>query len=205
LVLTPDIRMQITGVVLAGGRATRMGGSDKGLIRLGTRTMAEHVLHALRPQVSDLLINANRNLDIYRRFGCPVIADAMDGYCGPLAGMASALRVARTPLLLTVPCDSPFVPVCLAERLHAGMVGQDAEIAVAESGGRLEPVFALIQTALYDSLLDFLNAGERKIDRWYARHRMTAIDFSDLPDAFRNINTPADVDAAAARLATIPA
>lgn len=203
MTLPPEIRMQITAVVLAGGRATRMGGEDKGLLRVGGTAMVRHVIDALRPQASDLLINANRNLEAYRQYGTGVITDFIAGYCGPLAGMASAMRVARTPYLLTAPCDSPFVPACLAERLYRGLVEQDADIAVADSGGRLEPVFALIKTALLDSLLAFLAAGERKIDLWYGRHRIAAVDFSDRPETFLNLNTPEDIASAEAKLANI--
>ncbi|MGQ0656854.1 MAG: molybdenum cofactor guanylyltransferase MobA [Chromatiales bacterium] len=197
----PKTRRDITGVILAGGRATRMGGEDKGLIEVAGRTMVESVLNALRPQVSDLLINANRNLDRYRAYGLPVVADMIEGYCGPLAGMASAMRVARTRYLLSAPCDSPFIAGDLAARLHARLVESDAEISVADSGGRLEPVFALIDCQLLSALLSYLDSGERKIDRWYALHRMVATDFSDRPDMFLNLNTPEDILAAETRLA----
>lgn len=197
-----NIRSQTTGVILAGGRATRMGGDDKGLIRVSGRTMVEHVVRALRPQVSDLLINANRNQDRYREYGLPVIADWIEGYCGPLAGMASAMKIARTRWLLTAPCDSPFVSADLAARLHARVAQTDAEIGVADSGGQLEPVFALIDCALLSSLAAYLQAGDRKIDRWYEQHRMVTVDFSDLPAMFLNLNTPEDVALAESRFAT---
>ena len=165
--------------------------------------MVQHVLNALRPQVSDLFINANRNLQRYREFGLPVIADMIEGYCGPLAGMASAMQIARTRYLLTAPCDSPFVATNLAERLHAQLAEAEAQISVANSGGQLEPVFALIDCQLLPSLLAYLQAGERKIDRWYAQHRMVATDFSGQPDMFLNLNTPEDISAAEARLAEL--
>lgn len=197
----PAVRGQITGVILAGGRASRMGGEDKGLLRVGELTMVEHVIRALRPQVSDIFINANRNLERYREFGMTVITDLIEGYCGPLAGMASAMRVARTPWVLTVPCDSPFICQDLAARLHRGLQQAQAQIAVARSSAeQLEPVFALIDRTLLPSLLDYLNAGDRKIDRWYAKHAMTAVDFSDAQRMFLNLNTPQDVNAAVAQL-----
>ncbi len=197
----PQIRRDITGVILAGGRATRMGGEDKGLIAVAGRTLIETVISALRPQVSDLLINANRNLERYRACGLPVVTDMLEGYCGPLAGIASAMRVAKTPYILSVPCDSPLIAPDLAVRLHAGIKDNDAAIGVADSGGRLEPVFALIDCNLLQSLLAYLESGERKIDRWYAMHPMTAVDLSDHAEMFLNLNTPEDLAAAEARLA----
>lgn len=196
----PVVRSEITGVVLAGGRATRMGGEDKGLLRVAGRPMVEHVLRALRPQVSDLLINANRNLERYREFGVTVVSDFIEGYCGPLAGMASAMKVARTAYVLTAPCDSPFLSEDLAARLHRGLVRDGARIAVADSGERLEPVFALLDRTLLPSLLAYLDAGERKIDRWYAQHPMTRVDFSDEPGMFNNLNTPEELAAAEATM-----
>jgi molybdenum cofactor guanylyltransferase len=193
----PRIRSEITGTILAGGRGTRMGGEDKGLLRIGERTMVEHVIRALRPQVSDLFINANRNLEQYRAFGLTVVTDFIDGYCGPLAGVASAMKVARTPWLLVVPCDSPFICASLARRLHTAAIAENAEIAVARSTpDQLEPVFALIQRALLPALLDYLQAGDRKVDRWYAQHLMTTVEFSDFPAMFLNVNTPDQVRAA---------
>ena len=200
---TSSPRSQISAVILAGGRATRMGGVDKGLIEVRGRPMVEHVIAALRQQAADLFINANRNLDAYRQFGYPVLMDMVDGYCGPLAGMASAMRVAKTPWLLTAPCDSPFVPVDLGARLFQAITKNNAQIAVADSGGRLEPVFALIDCSLLPSLLDYLDSGERKIDRWYAMHPMVRVDFSDRPETFRNINTPEDVADVERQLAAV--
>lgn len=198
----PVVRSEITGVVLAGGRATRMGGEDKGLLRVAGRPMVEHVLRILRPQVSELLINANRNLERYREFGVTVVSDFIEGYCGPLAGMASAMKVARTAYVLTAPCDSPFLSEDLAARLHRGLVRDGARIAVADSGARLEPVFALVDRSLLPSLLAYLESGERKIDRWYAQHPMTRVDFSDEPGMFSNLNTPQELAAAEAMLHT---
>ncbi|MCG3202830.1 MAG: Molybdenum cofactor guanylyltransferase [Gammaproteobacteria bacterium] len=196
----PAVRGEITGVVLAGGRATRMGGADKGLLRVAGRPMVEHVLRALRPQVGNLLVNANRNIDRYREFGVTVVTDLMEGFCGPLAGMASAMQVARTAYVLSVPCDSPFLSEDLAARLHRGLVLDGARIAVADSGGRLEPVFALLDRSLLPSLLAYLEAGERKIDRWYAQHPMTRVDFADESAMFLNLNTPEEVAAAEATI-----
>lgn len=194
----------VTGLVLAGGRARRMGGHDKGLITLNGVPMAEHVLRALRPQVGAVLINANRNRDRYAQLGCPVIGDSEGGFLGPLAGMLSGMQAARTPLLASVPCDSPLVPHDLVARLLAALTAADARLAVAHDGERLQPVFALLDVTLRDDLQAFLAGGERKIDRWYARHACAQADFSDAPEAFRNVNTPEERQALERRLAGAP-
>jgi len=179
--------------VLAGGRARRMGGADKGLVRLAGRAMVARIAEALRPQVGTLLVNANRNLDAYgRAAGCPVLPDAVGDFAGPLAGMASGMLAAATPWLLTVPCDSPLVAPTLCERLLAPVADGAARIAVATDGARLQPVFAMLSCDLLEDLLAALEAGERKIDRWYARHAVIEVAFADHPQMFLNVNTPED-------------
>jgi molybdenum cofactor guanylyltransferase len=182
----------VTAVILAGGKARRMGGEDKGLIELHGRPLLEYIIAGLRPQVGHILINANRNLDRYRVFGYPVAADTAGSFLGPLAGMATGMQAVTTPLLLAVPCDSPFVPVALCDRLRRALDEADADISVAHDGIRMQPVFALLRCALLPSLLAYLGEGERKIDGWYARHRLALADFSAEPDVFLNLNTPAD-------------
>ncbi len=185
---------QITGVILAGGRARRMGGKDKGLIRLNNRPMIEYVIDALRPQVSALMINANRNIQTYAELsGCPVITDIISDYAGPLAGMASAMQAADTEYILTVPCDSPFIAGHLAARLYSALRQQRARLSVAGDGRRMQPVFALLPRSLLTDLLAFLNTGERKIDRWYQRHHTALANLSDAPDTFLNINSAEDL------------
>lgn len=191
---------KITGLVLAGGRATRMGGHDKGLIALCGKPMVAHVLERLRPQVDALVINANRNLEAYRRYRFPVVSDAFGEFAGPLAGMLSGMEAVETELLCTVPCDSPLVPPDLVERLRRVHAEAGAEIAVAAGLGRLQPVFALMHTRLREDLRQALERGERKIDRWYAGHAMVQVDFSDSPDTFLNVNTPEERDHLEARL-----
>lgn len=189
--MTSEARQSITGVILAGGRSSRMGGIDKGLLEINGQPMVTYIVRALRPQVGTLLINANRNLGVYSRLGeCQVVKDTVGDYAGPLAGMASAMQTATTPLILTVPCDSPLLARDLAHRLHQALYDDDAEIAVAVDGERLQPVFALLQCNLLASILGYLDAGDRKIDRWFARHRVTEVDFSDSGAMFYNINTP---------------
>ncbi len=188
-----DIKKRITGVALAGGQARRMGGVDKGLLKLNNKAMIEYVLDALKSQVNYVVINANRNHDIYEKYGYPIVSDELEGFCGPLAGFASAMKVIDTEFMLTVPCDSPFVPEDLVVRLYSKLQGQNADISVAHSGDRLQPVFSLIKKELNDSVSDYLSKGGRKIDRWFEQHKMVVTDFSDKPETFLNINTPDDM------------
>ena len=198
-----DVKEIITGVILAGGRAQRMGGCDKGLIKLLGKPLVEYVIRALKPQVAEMIINANRNRERYAAYGYPIIADLMDGFYGPLAGMASAMQAAKTPYIVTTPCDSPFVPSDLVKRLYGGIEKQAAEIAVAHNGERLQPVFALLDQNLRSSIIAYLKRGERKIDRWYEEHRLAIIDFSDQPNTFVNVNTPEDVETVESKLMQI--
>jgi molybdenum cofactor guanylyltransferase len=194
-------RPQITAIILAGGRATRMGGMDKGLVELAGRPMIAHVLAALAPQVERVLVNANRNLDRYAAFGWPVVADEDTGFLGPLAGLAAGLRAASTPLVLTAPCDCPLLAPDLVARLYSALEQERAEIAVPFDGERLQPVFALVRRELADSLAAYLGGGDRKIDRWFAQHRLAQVDFSDRPENFVNVNDPGERAALEARLA----
>jgi molybdopterin-guanine dinucleotide biosynthesis protein A len=178
-----------------------MGGSDKGLVPIAGRPMIEHVLERLVPQVKQVLINANRNLDRYSQYGFPVVCDSVGDFAGPLAGMASAMQNAKQAWLLTVPCDSPLLPADLAERMYAQMIRDDAEIAVADDGERMHPVFCLLRRDLLASVLEFLDGGERKIDRWFGQHHTVVVDFSDNPDAFLNVNRREDKALLEAKLA----
>lgn len=198
-------RAEVTGVVLAGGRARRMGGRDKGLVEVAGLPMAVHVARALHPQVGSLLLNANRNAAEYARItGCRVIADRVGEFAGPLAGMASAMQAAATPWLLTAPCDSPLIAPDLGPRLHAALADADARIAVATDGERLQPVFALLHCGLLADLVEYLDSGERKIDRWYARHRTAEVLLADRAEMFLNINTPGDRERLEQRLRALP-
>jgi molybdenum cofactor guanylyltransferase len=190
----PDARVrdQVTGVILAGGKATRMGGVDKGLVPIKGRPMIAWVIDALRPQVADVLINANRSRDSYSEFGCPVVDDGDKDFRGPLAGMASGMRAARTPYIAVVPCDSPLIGEELVRRLYAAAQSSGSPIAAVHDGERLQPVFALLSCELLDDLAGYLDEGERKIDRWYARHGYERVDFSDVAESFANINAPDD-------------
>ena len=178
---------ELTGMILAGGQGRRMGGLDKGLVPFAGRPLVAHVRDRLLGRVAEVLINANRHRDAYGELADRVIADAEEGFQGPLMGIYSGLRAASTPWLVVLPCDTPALPGDLVARLVAGL--GEADIAVADDGERLHPVVALIHTELADDLAAALAAGERKIDRWYARHAWRRVDVSDCPDAFANLNT----------------
>ena len=186
----------VTGVILAGGRAIRMGGEDKGLVLLRDRPMIQWGLDRLSPQVSTILISANRNIAQYAVFGYPIVADTAADFQGPLAGIAAALSQADTPWLVSVPCDSPLIPLDLVGRLHDQVVRGGARVGAAHDGQRLQPVFTLIHRDLLDDLVSYLQGGERKIDRWLERHAFRSVDFSDREEMFLNVNTPVDLQAA---------
>ena len=186
-----DIRdpVRVTGLVLAGGQGRRMGGVDKGLQVLRGRPMVEWVLDRLRPQVTEVVINANQNQAAYARYGARVVGDEIGGFAGPLAGLHAGMKANVHPFLATVPCDSPFLPPDLVARLHAGLVAEHADLAVAKTGDQPHPVFALVRESLAGHLAQFLTGGGRKIDAWYAALKVVEVGFDDEADAFRNINT----------------
>jgi len=184
----------VTGMVLAGGQGRRMGGVDKGLQLLHGKPMVAAVLGRLAPQVDEILINANQNLDAYGRFGHRVVPDTIGGFAGPLAGLHAGLGEARHALVLTVPCDSPFLPLDLFRRLYDQMGEKD--LAVAKTGDQPHPVFALVRKSVRKNLEEFLSSGGRKIDAWYAGLKVVEVLFDDEAEAFRNINTRAELDQA---------
>ena len=182
----------ITGLILAGGRGSRMGGVDKGLQHHQGIPLAMHALRRLQPQVGGVMINANRNLGAYEAMGVPVWPDALADYPGPLAGFLAGLEHCSTPLLVTVPCDTPGFPLDLVARLAAALEAEGADIAMAatlEDGERqVQPVFCLMKASLTGSLVQFTQSGQRKIDRWTAQHRCVEVVFEDA-HAFFNANT----------------
>ena len=190
--MKPVSQQQVSAVILAGGMGRRMGGQDKGQLELNGRPLIEYVLETIQPQVKTILINANRHQAEYARYGYPVVPDLLQGYQGPLAGFAAGMRAATTPYIVTLPCDGPFSPPDLVARMTTALEKEHADIAVAHDGERLQPVYALLPICLLSSLESFLAAGERKIDLWYAQHKMVRVDFSDVAKTFRNINTPQD-------------
>jgi molybdopterin-guanine dinucleotide biosynthesis protein A len=190
-------REDITGLILAGGRGSRMGGVDKGLQNFNGMPLALATLMRLAPQVGQVLINANRNLGAYESFGVPVWPDALPDFAGPLAGFLTGLERCETQWLVTVPCDTPLFPLDLVERLAAAADEQQAQIAMAagrEEDGQLrtQPVFCLLRVDLLESLVKFTSEGGRKIDKWTAQHRTAIVTFDrpeDPPRAFSNANT----------------
>ena len=193
---------RITGVLLAGGQGSRMGGVDKGLVELAGRPMAAHALERLAPQVDELIINANQNPVAWQAFGYPVFGDDIDGFAGPLAGLHAALMRAHHPFVVTAPCDSPFLPVDLVERLATALHAAGAQLAVAKTFDQPHPVFCLCRRDVAGHLGAFLASGGRKIDRWYASLNIVEVPFDDEEAAFRNINTRAELEAAAGALHT---
>ncbi|MBN3767366.1 molybdenum cofactor guanylyltransferase MobA [Burkholderia sp. Ac-20365] len=190
-------RESITGLLLAGGRGMRMGGADKGLQTLHGEPLALHVMRRLSPQTGPLLISANRHVERYADLGAPfhatVISDTLPDFPGPLAGLLAGLRTARTPFVLSAPCDTPGFPADLADRLATALEANDGSIATVtttDSQGEtsIHPVFALVRTSLADDLEGFLQAGERKVRTWYARHKAVEVAFPD-ERTFYNINS----------------
>ena len=187
----------VTGIVLAGGQGRRMGGIDKGLVPLAGRAMVTHVIDRLAPQVGAIVVNANQNAAAYAAFGHPVVADAVGGFAGPLAGLHAGMTAATTPYVVTVPCDSPFLPGDLVARLAAALAAAGAQLAVARTFDQPHPVFALVRRDVLPHLATFLASGGRKIDLWYASLAIVEVPFDDCAEAFRNINTRDELDAAA--------
>jgi len=178
---------RITGIVLAGGQGRRMGSVDKGLQALRGKPMVYWAIERLASQVDQILINANQNINEYARLGYRVVPDAVEGFAGPLAGLQAGMQAATHDLVVTVPCDSPFLPADLVGRLMAAL--GDKDLAVAKTGAQAHPVFALTRRNLLDHLTAYLAGGGRKIDAWYASLKVVEVAFDDEPEAFSNINT----------------
>lgn len=184
---------KVTGVILAGGLARRMNNQDKGLVLFHRRPMVSYAIDSIKPLVDQVIINANRNLDAYRQFGLPVVSDQNGNFEGPLAGILSAMTYTDAELLLVLPCDSPLITTDHLQRLLKAGLNPEIDVAVAFDGERLHPVFLAIKTTLESSLKNYLGSGERKIDRWLMKHRMTQVDFSNDPEVFVNVNTLAEL------------
>ncbi|WP_397390372.1 molybdenum cofactor guanylyltransferase MobA [Polynucleobacter sp.] len=189
----------ITGLILAGGRAQRMGGIDKGLIPFHDKPLIESAISRLKPQVSTILINANRSIAKYSHYGYPVLMDETPDFSGPLAGFSVGLKNCKTPYLLTSPCDSPLLPTDLAKTMSVELEDNNLELVFAsskEADGKVwsQPVFCLMKTSLQDSLNAFLSKGDLKIDRWFKELRSGTVVFEN-PQAFANVNTPEELAA----------
>ncbi|MBU3602673.1 molybdenum cofactor guanylyltransferase MobA [Polynucleobacter sp. AM-25C3] len=189
----------ITGLILAGGRAQRMGGIDKGLISFHGKPLIESAINRLKPQVSTILINANRSITKYSHYGYPVLMDETPDFSGPLAGFSVGLKHCKTPYLLTSPCDSPLLPSDIAEKMATELENQNLELVFAsskEDDGKIwaQPVFCLMKSSLQDSLHAFLSKGDLKIDHWFTELRSGTVVFESA-QAFANVNTPEELAA----------
>ena len=189
----------ITGILLAGGLARRMGGGDKGLLRLGDAALAARTLARLAAQCGAMVVNANRSIGEYEKLGFPVAGDVVADYAGPLAGIHAGMEAAATEWILAAPCDSPFLPEDLAAQMATTALASGADIVTARAGGRSHPVFMLARRELRGDLEKFLRAGGRKIEDWRARHRFAEREFPDA-SAFANINTPEELREAEKRI-----
>lgn len=183
----------ITGILLAGGQGSRMGGLDKGLLNLGGMPLIEHTLHRLRPQVSRVVISANRHIAQYKNYHCEVIADTHPGYAGPLAGVLAVMSHTTSSLFALAPCDMPHLPHDYVCRLYQAMQNHNAVLAYAHDGMQPQPLVALLRTELQQDLATYLHGGTRKVRLWYARHHAVSVDFTACAKNFDNLNTPMDL------------
>lgn len=182
----------VTGVVLAGGKASRMGGKDKGLQELNGKPLWQHVAERLAPQVSSLVISANRNLEIYRASGLPVLTDTLNDFPGPLAGMLSVMQQSDGEWFLFCPCDTPRIPTDLMTRLQKNRQ-HNAPAVWVNDGERDHPAIALVHRSVLPFLQDYLANGERRVMVFMRQAGGHAVDFSDVKFAFTNVNTPDDL------------
>ncbi len=194
------MREKISSIILAGGRATRMGGVDKGLVLLQNTPLVAHVIARINPQVEEIFVNANREITQYQTFNLPVFQDEQPDFIGPLAGFYLGLQHAKHEYLLTTPCDSPLLPLDLATRLMQALITQNAQIAVATSDGDAHPVFCLCKKEVLPSLQAYIAQDGRKVSAWQKSLRYIEVDFSDCSDAFVNLNTFEDLAALALKL-----
>jgi len=179
----------VTAVILAGGMGRRMNGADKGLVKLKNHQMTGLIIDILKPNVDEIIINANRNVAEYETFGEKVVSDSLEGYQGPLAGFEAGMAAASTQWLFTCPCDSPLQSPQLLPYMLKSVISENADIGVAHDGQRTHPVFSLLKTDLLSSLQHYLQSGERKIDRWFDQHKLHTVDCSQYASSFININT----------------
>lgn len=190
-----ELNNLISIVILAGGVGRRMEQRDKGLVKLDGKPLVEYVIEAIEPQNNNILINANQHIDEYQRYGLPVFSDQLQGFQGPLAGVASAMQRVMTPYVLTLPCDAPFVLADYQQRMWSNLQSQQVDLVAAFDGQRLQPVHALIPVKLYSDLVAFLEGKTRRVDTWYSRFSIGLADFSDGAHMFHNLNTPEQLEA----------
>lgn len=192
--------MTVSAIILAGGQANRMGGAGKGLVPLNNKPLVQHVIERLTPQVDELLINANRELERYQAFNLPLLTDEHTDFIGPLAGFLLGLKHCKHDYLLTVPCDAPLLTQDLVSRLKHGLEENHADIVVAKSAGDVHPVFSLMRTSVLPSLLKYIDQGERKVSTWQKSLQYREVIFNDCHEAFANINTFEALEAVALQL-----
>lgn len=181
-------------VILAGGQGRRMGGVEKGLLEFRRHPLIEHVLQRLKSQSDHILINANRNREDYAAYGYPVLEDAFPEGAGPLAGLLSAMQYSHSrEYILCVPCDAPFIPLDLLERMYDALQQQDCEACSVHDGERLQAAFLLVRKSMASSLFDFLQGGDRKVGLWFSQLKHCTVDYSGQAEAFCNLNRPEDL------------
>ncbi len=195
--IADNITNKITGIILAGGKSIRMQGKNKGLVQINGKPLISYVIQRLNPQAENLIINSNSNISEYKKFGLPVVQDAIPDHPGPLAGIAACMAQAKTEFVLCVPCDAPVLPADLGERLYQSITENHTELAYVHDGIRPQPLFAMIQRDLMTSINDYLGTAQHKVDNWYHQHQYSECDFSDETENFLNINTEQDLQKAA--------
>ncbi|HCB2273386.1 TPA: molybdenum cofactor guanylyltransferase MobA [Citrobacter koseri] len=186
-----NLESAITGVVLAGGKARRMGGADKGLLELDGKPLWKHVTDTLASQLETVVINANRHQDIYQQSGLKVIPDSLADFPGPLAGMLSVLQQEKGDWFLFCPCDTPYIPRNLVARLKAQR--NNAPVVWVHDGERDHPTIALVNRSVAPFLQEYLRSGERRVMVFMRQAGGHAVDFSDFKQAFVNVNTPEEL------------
>lgn len=194
----------ITGVILAGGQGRRLGGRDKGLMPVAGRPLIERNLACLIPQVEQVMINANRNVSEYTRYGYPVLSDTLDGHQGPLAGILSALGAAKTEYVLCVPCDAAWLPPDLASRMLDSLTSGKGKVCAVHDGAWLHPVCAMIPRSLLSDLRQWLANDRREVAGWLQKHGLATVRYPDWPSVYWSINTPDDLTSVERRLQTSP-
>ena len=180
--------MNVSGIVLSGGRGSRAAGADKGLLPWRQGTRIESILQLLQPQVDDILISANRNLARYGELGFAIVEDTLPNFQGPLAGIAACLPRCRHSLAVIVPCDSPHIPTDLVSRLSHAMEDESIDLCYANDGTRDQYLFTAVRNRCLPGLLECLGEGQRAVKQWHRRLNCHAVDFSDQPEGFRNLN-----------------
>lgn len=187
-------KINITVGILAGGKATRMNNQDKGLVMFNGKYMIENIINAIEPYVKHITINANRNISKYKKLGYPVVQDFYEGYAGPLSGIYSILNVTNSKYLMILPCDSPLIEWKLIQEMYNEIKSSGVEIVVAHNTNRAQPVFMIIDTAVKDSIKEYIESGSRKIDFWYLEKNYKYIYFNENCDYFKNINTEEELN-----------